>query len=243
MWLSQKHLAGYMQQDAHEFFISVLDEMHKNNKGSDNDCECIIHKTFGGILQSDVTCLDCRGISTAFDPILDISIDINSAIRNIENGGIHTLYECLDGYTSAENRIQYSCKKCGSSQVFQLIFHFLREQVSNWHLERSRLLLASNLRWFPFDFQRFEHNLAQSLANKVDIPVKIPHELNMTNYTSKWLGNDVKFDPLVDTVPLYKYSLFALVQHVGGIDSGHYRAYCKQNHQVHLYYNKLVVCV
>jgi ubiquitin carboxyl-terminal hydrolase 22/27/51 len=31
-WMSQSHLAGYQQQDAHEFFISVISTLHENGK-------------------------------------------------------------------------------------------------------------------------------------------------------------------------------------------------------------------
>lgn len=119
MWISRKALAGYAQQDAHEFFISLLDELHKNSKGKEtSECDCIIHQTFGGIFQSNVKCRDCEAVSATFDPFLDISIDINSAIRKSAGASnVHTLYECLDGYTSTENLIQYNCKQCGSSKV------------------------------------------------------------------------------------------------------------------------------
>lgn len=132
MWMSQKHLAGYTQQDAHEFFISVLNEMHRNfcgilspNIGKESGCKCIIHEAFGGILQSDVICLQCKSVSTVFDPFLDISIDITSAIRKTTNtsnghshaGGAYTLHECLDGYTAPEQLRQYYCKNCNTSNV------------------------------------------------------------------------------------------------------------------------------
>lgn len=33
MWTNARHLAGYEQQDAHEFFIAALDVLHQNCKG------------------------------------------------------------------------------------------------------------------------------------------------------------------------------------------------------------------
>lgn len=33
MWLSLKELAGYAQQDAHEFFISALNKIHADSEG------------------------------------------------------------------------------------------------------------------------------------------------------------------------------------------------------------------
>jgi ubiquitin carboxyl-terminal hydrolase 22/27/51 len=41
-----------------------------------NDCRCVIHQTFAGLLQSNVTCLKCGNVSSAYDPMLDISLDL-----------------------------------------------------------------------------------------------------------------------------------------------------------------------
>lgn len=41
-----------------------------------NDCKCVIHKTFAGLLQSNVTCLRCGNVTTTVDPMLDISLDL-----------------------------------------------------------------------------------------------------------------------------------------------------------------------
>ncbi|KAG0241154.1 hypothetical protein BGW41_006260, partial [Actinomortierella wolfii] len=82
MWKSSSDLAGYAQQDAHEFFISALNQLHANSPNAKlHNCRCIIHKTFAGVLQSDVTCLNCGNVTSAFDPILDISLDLRPTRR------------------------------------------------------------------------------------------------------------------------------------------------------------------
>lgn len=43
------------------------------------NCECIVHKTFAGVLQSNVTCLRCGNVTTTFDPMLDISLGLRPA--------------------------------------------------------------------------------------------------------------------------------------------------------------------
>ena len=83
-------MAGYVQQDAHEFLIAILNSLHGHFKGTvklhteilnwnnyinnhclgevngstiekvDDNCQCIIHQIFAGNLQSDVTCQNCR---------------------------------------------------------------------------------------------------------------------------------------------------------------------------------------
>jgi ubiquitin carboxyl-terminal hydrolase 22/27/51 len=76
-WTHAHHLAGYEQQDAHEFFIATLDLLHNHlarrkahntdtdaedaessqqQHGNNNNCDCIVDTIFTGKLQSDVVC-------------------------------------------------------------------------------------------------------------------------------------------------------------------------------------------
>jgi ubiquitin carboxyl-terminal hydrolase 22/27/51 len=94
MWIQQAHMAGYSQQDAHEFFISFLDELHNcTSLESSDGCKCIVHTSFGGLLQSDVTCLGCNNVTCAYDPILDISLEVKA---QEPDEGIRTLQDCLN---------------------------------------------------------------------------------------------------------------------------------------------------
>jgi len=66
VWTHARHLAGYEQQDAHEFFIAALDVLHHHSGGQTptvtgrSHYGCIVDQTFGGRLQSDVTCQACK---------------------------------------------------------------------------------------------------------------------------------------------------------------------------------------
>ena len=66
VWTHARHLAGYEQQDAHEFFIAALDVLHHHSGGQTptvtgpSHCGCIVDQTFGGRLQSDVICQACK---------------------------------------------------------------------------------------------------------------------------------------------------------------------------------------
>ncbi len=81
VWQQSRHLAGYSQQDAHEFFIALLDGLHLHcgkSVHAGQACDCIIHRIFTGSLQSDVTCSRCKSVSTTIDPLWDVSLDIRS---------------------------------------------------------------------------------------------------------------------------------------------------------------------
>ena len=92
-WNASAELAGYTQQDAHEFFISALNQIHQTTKGSTKlDCICIVHTTFDGLLQSDVKCEKCGTVTSTPDPMLDISLEIGKG----ETAGQEvTLLSCL----------------------------------------------------------------------------------------------------------------------------------------------------
>ena len=60
-WQHAHHLAGYEQQDAHEFFIATLDLLHRHlihrtERRPGSACDCIVDTIFTGKLQSDVVC-------------------------------------------------------------------------------------------------------------------------------------------------------------------------------------------
>jgi len=103
MWMQAKHLSGYRQQDAHEFFSSVLNCLHKSCRGNDSNrkstalpysffggkskagahsstfhrrCSCIVHRIFGGSVRSDVTCLKCQHSSPSIEPMFYLCLDL-----------------------------------------------------------------------------------------------------------------------------------------------------------------------
>ena len=80
-------MSGYAQQDAHEFFITALNQIHATSRGSTSlQCICIIHSTFAGLLQSDVKCERCGKVADKTDPMLDISLELKG-----ETGSEQTL--------------------------------------------------------------------------------------------------------------------------------------------------------
>ncbi|KAK3435808.1 hypothetical protein EUGRSUZ_C00530 [Eucalyptus grandis] len=147
-WQHAANLASYEQQDAHEFFISMLDGIHEKvdkdqrwpqSQGS-GDC-CIAHRVFSGILHSDVMCMACGFTSTTYDPCLDISLDLEQSqrgsvkvtsakshhscngeaecVNSSQNSGIPTLMGCLDQFTRLERLGSDQKLFCQQCQVSQ----------------------------------------------------------------------------------------------------------------------------
>lgn len=100
IWKVVPRFRGYQQQDAHEFLRYMLDRLHtellallpgdlaflqKNispysrrlSKGAlFPNSHSLVTSIFGGMLQSEVSCLTCKTSSKKHDPFLDLSIDI-----------------------------------------------------------------------------------------------------------------------------------------------------------------------
>lgn len=137
MWQHAMHLAGYEQQDAHEFLMGLLDGIHSSthcnvlqggssprigHKGT-SLCNCVVHETFSGVLRSDVTCAQCGSVSSAYDPFFDLSLSMDKM-----EGDQLSIKSFLDKFTHKEHLTQdeqAKCEKCGTHQdcFKQLLIH------------------------------------------------------------------------------------------------------------------------
>ena len=130
-WISEKkafeNLVTTKEQDAHEFFQFLAEELHERNGdgkkpeiGSEHTCTCIIHQTFYGKLQSTTTCSHCGGVTNQVQSFLDLSLGLEGlAQRRKESGQKNpslTLAECLDEEYIKSDKCEYRCHKCSSTQ-------------------------------------------------------------------------------------------------------------------------------
>ncbi|XP_041473865.1 ubiquitin carboxyl-terminal hydrolase 22-like [Lytechinus variegatus] len=268
VWTHARHLAGYEQQDAHEFFIAALDVLHRHCKGHNgasgnnpNHCNCIIDQIFTGGLQSDVTCQACKGISTTVDPFWDISLDLgpssstgsaplpvpiivptpiqdfsvdsnssgsstsSSSLHNGDSGLMsppgfddvpHSLDDCLRRFTRPEYLGSSAKIKCSVCQSYQ---------ESTKQLTMKTLPLVA-----CFHLKRFEHSTR--FRKKISTFISFPHELDMTPYMSthrRANGLSHHHRPSRTTTSDNQYSLFAVVNHHGSLEAGHYTCYVRQH--------------
>ncbi|XP_034678541.1 ubiquitin carboxyl-terminal hydrolase 23-like isoform X2 [Vitis riparia] len=102
------------QEDAHEYMVHLLETMHKCCLPSGVPSESpsayeksLVHKIFGGLLRSQVKCMQCSYCSNKFDPFLDLSLEIFKA-DSLHKALVHfTATEQLDG-----GERQYQCQRC-----------------------------------------------------------------------------------------------------------------------------------
>uniref|UniRef100_A0A1I7XA66 ubiquitinyl hydrolase 1 n=1 Tax=Heterorhabditis bacteriophora TaxID=37862 RepID=A0A1I7XA66_HETBA len=117
------------QQDAHEFFLTVHDLLHRhysapfpsNTVHESDECKCIVHQTFTGKLRSDIICNQCFSVSSSIQPFLDISLIVPS---NLTNG-----YDQI----SVKNCLEIPSATGKNSTVVWSV-------VGRLHLIRSRLI-------------------------------------------------------------------------------------------------------
>lgn len=237
VWTQVKHLAGYEQQDAHEFFIAALNAIHKNCIENDkecisqnklqnkfvnyNNCHCIIDKIFTGGLQSDVICSYCNYISTKVDPFWDISLEIRlSDIREPLR-----LEDCLFRFTLPEILTSFNCSFCKCTSK-----------------EAKKQLTMKNLPIVCcFHLKRFEQS--NKIHKKISHHISFPEVLDMSPFmstcstqsqtsnasesnTSNKNNSTNALNSETNSLKR-KYFLFAVVNHHGSLESGHYTSFIR----------------
>ncbi|KAF2144405.1 uncharacterized protein K452DRAFT_325014 [Aplosporella prunicola CBS 121167] len=190
-WMGAQALAGYQQQDAHEYMQFILNNLHLENGGSDSgvdsdgkaaDCTCLIHKTFSGKLQSTVTCDKCRNARSTIDPVMDLSLDLRfqakkRKLEKDDDGGADKekdkafaldLRDCLDRFTAKEKlaAAEYTCPNCKTQQ--------------NASKQLSIKKLPPVL---PIHLKRFE--TTKSSSTKLDTKIAFPLTLDLYPYTTR----------------------------------------------------------
>ncbi|GIZ38394.1 hypothetical protein CKM354_000181200 [Cercospora kikuchii] len=270
-WKNGGNLAGYSQQDAHEYLGFILNSLHEANtedeeKKDAKDCECVVHQTFGGMMRSTVTCSTCKTANSTSEAFMDLSLDVKSAGVVVKKkklaltGATQTvkeqipveLVECLDRYTSAEtlSSENYTCRKCDGPKE-----------------AKKKLSLTRLPPVIPIHFKRFSHSKSSKESQKVDTKVRFPFVLDMSPYVTKTgagskegtNGNSKKDDdddesktsnkdkdtadeaPIEPETPIYELS--SVVVHKGKIDSGHYISYSKQDDEWFRLDDSMVVLV
>jgi len=242
MWANSDCVAGYEQQDAHEFLIAALSSIHSNIVALQQPRPSVINtstrhpaangydlqRVFTGVLRSEVTCLRCRGKSTKFEEFHDVSLDLtrcpggDSEASSAGEGDLPyygTLDACLHSFTRSERLSSAErclCTRCGDLQdsAKQLSFHRLPNVLC-------------------FHLKRFKHSpLSKQPSTKIDASVRFPlHSLNMRPHTSAVTCNaqnapepqTASSEPSADEL----YDLFGVAVHHGTMSNGHYTCYIR----------------
>jgi ubiquitin carboxyl-terminal hydrolase 2/21 len=217
--LGNGQFIGNNQHDASEFLTFVLDILHEGlakpidipeNILSSKEPHLeswlktfksgysILVKEFFGQYHTRTICLDCKNISSNYDPfsILHLPIPPIPPVNqgNQASQGI-TLNDCLELFSKEEeldDDNKYKCDKCSS--------------ITNAH-KMSEIWKAPNT--LIICLKRFNKK-----GLKINTNVSFPLE----NYTLNTVNNEKNV-----------YDLYAVCNHVGDLNGGHYFSYVKQD--------------
>ncbi|KAL4791199.1 hypothetical protein BDV19DRAFT_313846 [Aspergillus venezuelensis] len=215
-WRASPTLAGYQQQDAHEYYQFLVDKLHTSAEphgdSHEKGCSCFFHRTFYGKLRSSVTCDKCGNVTKTEDPIVDLSLDVQVQAKKRAMGGtgtsaMPTLNGCLESFTSPEKLMAdvYNCSGCGNTP---------QKATKQLRIKKLPAILCMQLK-------RFEHTFTS--AEKVEGRIDFPLSINMLPYTTNP-------NTTVDK-SRYTYDLSSAVVHKGKLDAGHYYVYCRQGEE------------
>lgn len=248
-WISEKkafeNLVTTKEQDAHEFFQFLAEELHERNGdgkrpeiGSEHSCNCIIHQTFYGKMQTTTTCQNCKGTTNTVQSFLDLNLGLDSLVqRKTKKTGQKvpalTLNDCLDEEYVKFDKCEYRCHNCSSTQQAKRYTNIKRlPNVLSVQLKvRMYPSQDGSLSIFLIEHQRFEYKQGRHdrAASKIDHKVQFPLQLNMLPYTNRVRSRDRESLELERSCT---YDLLSVIVHVGEIETGHYVSYCRVGDQV-----------
>lgn len=127
------------QHDTHEVLIHILTYLRgelrhltKNSTSQKQYYTSPILESFMGLVTNQMTCRSCKSTFQAHDPIIDISLPINSSHK--------TLNDCIDSYFAPEELSDpFQCPRCrtATTAYTQLVFERI-PKVLILHLKRFR---------------------------------------------------------------------------------------------------------
>jgi ubiquitin carboxyl-terminal hydrolase 22/27/51 len=98
VWMNSNYMAGYDQQDAHEFFIALLDGLgshleryhdiaHSTRLADGSNSKYVFkgiaNQLYSGVIESQLVCLSCNKMSCKYEPFVDLSLSIPSSSKAV----------------------------------------------------------------------------------------------------------------------------------------------------------------
>ncbi|XP_034271054.1 ubiquitin carboxyl-terminal hydrolase 24 isoform X2 [Pantherophis guttatus] len=216
MW--NKELYVREQQDAYEFFTSLIDQMDEYLKKIGRDQ--IFKNTFQGIYSDQKICKDCPHRYEREEAFVALNLGVTSC---------QSLEISLDQFVRGEileGSNAYYCEKCKEK----------RTTVKRTCIKALPSVLVIHLMRFGFDWE-------SGRSIKYDEQIKFPWMLNMEPYTvsgmarqdsssevgdnGRNLDQGCKGSPQKKVAPSENYELVGVIVHSGQAHAGHYYSFIK----------------
>ncbi|EXB99718.1 Ubiquitin carboxyl-terminal hydrolase 21 [Morus notabilis] len=163
----------YEQEDAHEFLQCFLDRLESclldsktNEKCSTPPAENLVEQVFGGRLISKLQCCNCGQVPTTFEPLIDLSLEIESVDSVPSALGSFTKMEKIE-----DSEIKFTCENC-------------KEEVA----VEKQLMVDQAPSVAVFHLKRFKAD--GSFVEKIDKHVDFSLELDLQSYSTSTSGDN-----------------------------------------------------
>ncbi|KAL0052000.1 hypothetical protein WJX82_006322 [Trebouxia sp. C0006] len=142
---SNERLSACKQEDAHDFLRQWLDKVHdlhekilKNGLPSKQPVYTIIDQVFGGVLASRVECQHCGQVSSMYDSMNDLSVEVDNGCYGVVKSVEIALGKFIQPEVmSGENA--YHCDRCQRKQTAHKSLHIhTAPNTLTLHLKRFR---------------------------------------------------------------------------------------------------------
>lgn len=160
-WLVAPRFAGPEQQDAHDFFICLLQKIHEAYSPDVTDdlaCKCLAHRTFFGAQASTISCKRCGLGRTQDEAFATIALECTSSIQS-----------SVDAFLAPEDlKDRLACSACGEETLW----------TKRVEVRRHPDVLSLHLKRFSYDV----------VARRVGCRVALPDTLDVSGRTYDVLG-------------------------------------------------------
>ncbi|KAG0608639.1 hypothetical protein M758_8G121600 [Ceratodon purpureus] len=170
-----KTFRPWRQEDAHEYMRYLIDSLDNcctpsgtTSSSSSSQDTSVIQKIFGGRLRSQVKCTICSTCSNTYDPLLDLSLEINRADSLTKALNRFTAVEALEG----DN--EYYCANCQKKV----------RALKQFTIDKSPTILT-------IQFKRFSGS--DSSGGKIDKNIDFGRTLAMKPYISNLQDCDANY--------------------------------------------------
>ncbi|RKP30072.1 cysteine proteinase, partial [Metschnikowia bicuspidata] len=203
-------MSEWQQEDSHEYFMSLMSRLQEDStpKGKKLS-ESVIYDIFGGLLEQEVVCQECKSDSITKQEFYDLSLGFNkrrlsNEVSADDNAPKYSIERAIRDFFSLETirpdksdaSSGYYCEKCRKRTV----------ATKKSTVEKSPQTLLVHMK-------RFKFNGNSSL--KVKQPIVYQKYLDLGKFSRQ-------AEPMT-------YQLISVIVHEGrSILSGHYVAHCMQ---------------
>uniref|UniRef100_A0A1A9VF11 Ubiquitin carboxyl-terminal hydrolase n=1 Tax=Glossina austeni TaxID=7395 RepID=A0A1A9VF11_GLOAU len=229
----QKMFRGYEQQDSHEFLTILMDWLHSDLQtltldplrepmtASDKAWldftkakESLILHLFYGQIKSIVKCAECENESATYECFSNLSLELP------ENDSTCDLRECLDMYFSGERIHGWNCPRCEHRR--DALHVTTKHAIKKLNIAKLPPVLVIHLKRFYADTDSPSPSYKKKM-NYLRFPLQ---NLDVSPYIT--VSERKRSTPTL-------YRLYAVSNHYGFMESGHYTAFCKNEALNHWY--------